>query len=436
MNHIMPISFPAFSMNRKTSWMTLGFLFLTGALFGQSFNVVDTGQDACYDDLGAEIVCPTSGSAFHGQDAQYLGPQPNYLDQGDGTVSDVSTGLMWQKTPGPKLTWAEAVAAAPSETIGGHTDWRLPTIKELYSLIDFRGSTSISAAASVPYIDTDYFDFEYGDEASGERFIDAQYLSATNYVWTTMNGDDTVFGVNFADGRIKGYGKTMPNGTEKTFFVRHVRLGEGEFENNFFEIGDGTINDLATGLMWSESDSLTGMNWESALAWVESKNTENFLGYADWRLPNAKELQALVDYSRAPDATGTPAIDPMFSVSVLSDGEIPYYWTSTTHLDGPPETQGDYAVYLTFGRAQGFMEIPPGSGNYQLLDVHGAGSQRSDPKSGDPSDYPLGHGPQGDVVRIFNYVRLVRDTDEPALQLVFADGFERGDTTSWSGAQL
>jgi len=56
------------------------------------------------------------------------------------------------------------------------------------------------------------------------------------------------------------------------------------------------------------------------------------------------------------------------------------------------------------------MEMPPGSGNYTLLDVHGAGAQRSDPKNGDPDDYPFGHGPQGDVIRIFNYVRLVRDT--------------------------
>ena len=53
--------------------------------------------------------------------------------------------------------------------------------------------------------------------------------------------------------------------------------------------------------------------------------------------------------------------------------------------------------------------MPPNSGNYQLLDVHGAGSQRSDPKSGDPANWPYGHGPQGDVIRIYNYVRLVRD---------------------------
>jgi hypothetical protein len=43
------------------------------------------------------------------------------------------------------------------------------------------------------------------------------------------------------------------------------------------------------------------------------------------------------------------------------------------------------------------------------MDVHGAGAQRSDPKDGDPANWPYGNGPQGDVIRIFNFVRLVRD---------------------------
>jgi len=54
------------------------------------------------------------------------------------------------------------------------------------------------------------------------------------------------------------------------------------------------------------------------------------------------------------------------------------------------------------------METPPDSGNYVLIDVHGAGAQRSDPKIGAPDDYPNGHGSQGDVIRIYNYVRMVR----------------------------
>jgi hypothetical protein len=73
------------------------------------------------------------------------------------------------------------------------------------------------------------------------------------------------------------------------------------------------------------------------------------------------------------------------------------------------QVNGKYAVYVSFGEALGWMEMPPNSGNFQLLDVHGAGAQRSDPKSGDPGDWPYGHGPQGDVIRIYNYVRLVRD---------------------------
>lgn len=45
--------------------------------------------------------------------------------------------------------------------------------------------------------------------------------------------------------------------------------------------------------------------------------------------------------------------------------------------------------------------------------MHGAGCQRTDPKDGDPDDYPSwGHGPQGDVRRVFNHVRLVRDAGE------------------------
>jgi hypothetical protein len=66
------------------------------------------------------------------------------------------------------------------------------------------------------------------------------------------------------------------------------------------------------------------------------------------------------------------------------------------------------AVYVTFGRAIGYMSFPPGSPG-EFMDVHGAGAQRSDPKAGNPDDFPQGRGPQGDDIRIFNYVRCVRD---------------------------
>ena len=94
--------------------------------------------------------------------------------------------------------------------VATHADWRMPTIKELYSLINFSGGFHFRAVDSKPYIDTVHFGFVYGDASKGERGIDCQDWSATQYVGTTMNGNPTVFGVNFADGRIKGYPKVFP----------------------------------------------------------------------------------------------------------------------------------------------------------------------------------------------------------------------------------
>ncbi|HAU38940.1 MAG TPA: DUF1566 domain-containing protein, partial [Phycisphaerales bacterium] len=292
---------------------------------------------------------------------------------------------------------------------------RMPTIKELYSLIDFNGAQRRTAGESVPYLDARRFEFRYGDESKGERLIDCQDWSATTYVGTTMGGNETAFGVNFADGRIKGYPKSVPRRGEHKLYVRYVRGNEAYGKNDFRDNGDGTVSDRATGLMWSRDDSGKGMSWADALAWVQAKNRQRHLGHDDWRLPNAKELQSLVDYTRAPQAADAarrgPAIDPVFRISKLADGEYPYFWTGTTHLDGPPDRQARAAVYVSFGRALGWMRFPPGRGEPTLLDVHGAGAQRSDPKTGDPSEFPHGRGPQGDVIRIFNHVRLVRNLD-------------------------
>jgi arylsulfatase A-like enzyme len=395
------------------------------------YPIVDTGQHNCYDDQGGyTIAAPAPGQAFAGQDGQYAGCQPYYWDNGDGTISDLKTGLMWQKTPDltNKASWASALTDAVNQATGGYTDWRLPSIKELYSLIDFTGDTGSSETDAVPYIDTRYFEFVYGD-TNTERYIDAQYWSATEYVHTTMNGDDTVFGVNFADGRIKGYPKVKPaGGGDNLASVRYVRGNLQYGMNDFVDSGNGTVIDMATGLMWQQGDSVDTQNWEQALAYAEGLE---LAGYRDWRLPNAKELQGIVDYTRAPMATGSAAIDTNFLHVTETES---FYWASTTHLDGAPETRGDYAVYLCFGRALGWMEQPPNSGTNVLLDVHGAGAQRSDPKSGNPADYPYGHGPQGDVIRIYNYTRCVRGgADEAVLLDTDLDGLSDRYEHNYSG---
>ena len=64
-----------------------------------SYPIVDTNQGVCYDSRGAVGDCPQEGSELFGQDAQYSGSQPSYTDNGDGTVTDNVTGLMWQQSP-------------------------------------------------------------------------------------------------------------------------------------------------------------------------------------------------------------------------------------------------------------------------------------------------------------------------------------------------
>ncbi len=392
------------------------------------FPVVDTGQDVCYDDL-TEIPDPPPGDPYYGQDAQYDGNQPSYTISGDGlTVFDNVTGLTWMQDADldgdgdidvdDKLTFDEAQTypdTINARNFGGYNDWRVPSIKELYSLMDFRGTDPMSDNPSglVPFIDTTYFAFAYGDVDAGERIIDSQWVTSTLYA----SDDNKVFGVNFADGRIKGYDLIGGPGGEKTFYVRLCRGNTDYGVNSFIDNRDGTVTDHATSLMWSQDDSgdgetgpRSGMIWVDALAWVQQKNDENYLGYDDWRLPDAKEMQSIVDYTRAPDATGSAAIDPVFNITEIinEDGEVdyPWFWTGTTHArqDG----SGEAGAYICFGRGLGYM-----FGSW--IDIHGAGCQRSDRKDGDftgynyvPDGYYLGMAPQGDAARMYNYVRCVR----------------------------
>lgn len=379
-----------------------------------AFPVVDTAQDRCFD-TALEIPC--GPGSYAGQDAAWQGTAQSLVDNGDGTITDLVTGLTWQKDHGAKMTLAEAQAGAAAFALAGHTDWRLPTIKELYSLMRFDGidpsccETADACPAIQPFLDEAFFDFAYGDTGAGERLIDAQYASSTLYVGSSQFGD-LLFGVNFADGRIKGYGLVnLGTGADMRFFVKYVR-GAAYGQNAFVDNGDGTVTDTATGLTWLQGDSGTfgvgaggGLDWLEALAWAEGLT---HAGHDDWRLPTAKELQSLVDYTRSPDTTGSAAIDPVFQATpITNEGggqDWGSYWTGTTHVNAAG--MGESAVYVAFGRALGFMTDP--FGNTQLMDVHGAGAQRSDPKVGDPADYPTGFGPQGDVIRIYNLVRPVR----------------------------
>ena len=376
-----------------------------------TYSIVDTGQGKCYDN-NAEIACPLKG-AFQGQDAQYTGLEPGYTKNGDGTITDIHTGLTWQQSPdmdgngkinaADKLTYTAAGDYCKNLSLAGHDDWRLPDIKTLDSLMDFRGTNPNGASGLsnlIPFLDNAYFGFAYGDATSGEGTIDSQFASSSVYVDTQTGFGVMDFGVNFAEGSIKGIGLTTSGGTEMKFFVLCVRGNSAYGVSQFNDKGDGTILDQATGLVWQKTDSAKGLNWQDALTYCEDLS---LAGTDDWRLPDAKSLQSLVDYSRSPSTTQSAAIDALFSATAIKNEagktDYPYYWTSTTHVAF--NGKGKNAVYIAFGRAMGYV-------NKAWVDVHGAGAQRSDPKSGNPANFSNGGGTQGEAVRILNYARCVR----------------------------
>jgi hypothetical protein len=348
-----------------------------------AYPIVDTGQGTCYDDSGEAIDCPAEGEAFYGQDAQYTGAEFVFQDNGDGTVTDLNTGLMWQVTPSSQsFSYEEAVEYAENLELAGYDDWRLPSTKELFSISDF--------SEGWPYLDTDVFDIA-GNSVSKDEQYWTEY-----YVGLTHGGQVSAFGVNHGTGHIKSYPvQGMGN------YVRVVR-GETYGINDFVDNGDGTVTDLATGLMWSQDDSGVGMDWEAALAYAEGSE---LAGYDDWRLPSVKELQSILDYSKSPNAIDSddlgPAIDmDFFNITALASGttaydpDYGYFWTSTSAYQNARSPGYYYAWYVAFGTA-----VDPAGD-----DTHGAGGVRFDVKAEG--------GPDGeDAARIFNYVRLVRDGD-------------------------
>ncbi len=261
-----------------------------------AWQLPDTGQTTCYN-ASQPIACPAEGAAFYGQDANYTNNPPSYENVGDLMVKDSNTGLIWEvKTAANKdttYTWDDAVKYADDLTLGGYSDWRLPTFKEL-SLIVNRGMVN-------PAVDPAFFPNTVSD-----------------YYWSSTEYSTGVLTVKFSNGR----GDMFYSKTDK-WYVRAVReeklAGPAVIVN-----GDGTVTDITTKLMWQETGG--SKTWETSLKYCEELELAT---YKDWRMPNIAELQSLFNYSLN--------TNPLDSQSL---------WSSTTRAE-----PGNYnhAWYLSAG---------------------------------------------------------------------------------------
>jgi len=167
--------------------------------------VEKTGQTTCWDADGNQISC-----AGTGQDGELqtgvAWPNPRFTDNGNGTVKDNLTGLIWLKNANPcgLKSWADALAYCNSLASGtaGLTDvskagdWRLPNVKELQSLIDFN-SFNPAIAADNPFTDvqSEYYWSNTQYVTTGKTYLahrltmhdgmmlHGNYITDTYYVW-------------------------------------------------------------------------------------------------------------------------------------------------------------------------------------------------------------------------------------------------------------
>jgi hypothetical protein len=159
----------------------------------------DTAQSICYNDAGI-IACPSSGQPFYGQDASYASSAStmsftlyNGVDWGGTATSSVTvdnrTGLMWVTNPDDAcatcpggfvssgtFTWLQALTQCEGISYAGFSDWRLPNVLELHSIMDFNRVN--------PAVNLTYFPNTQG----------ADYWTSTTYLPSTSNAWHLPFG--------------------------------------------------------------------------------------------------------------------------------------------------------------------------------------------------------------------------------------------------
>ena len=235
----------------------------------------------------------------------------SYTDNGDGTILDNVTGLEWQQVPNTTYkTWTNALTYCSALIFpagsNSHADWRLPTVQELATLVDYNRST--------PAIDP-----LFGMTPNTRYWTLDGRVQNTAYAWW----------VDFDYGRVLSEDET----TSSALAVRAVRGPIYGPVSAFVVNADGTVSHPDTGLMWQPCNAgqtwtgsqcqgtLLAGSWNAAAAYIENLNNAQYLDYDDWRLPTINELQSFIDYSRYNPATTLP------------DSASANYWSSTARAE-------------------------------------------------------------------------------------------------------
>lgn len=268
--------------------------------------LVQTGQTVSYNAVGSVV---TDNSTKDDGYYQAGAPRSYSRDNSTDIVTDETTGLMWQDdtdAASVKEYWDDAKTYCDNKSLGDYSDWRLPTMKELVTIVDYWRYR--------PAIDDTIF----------------KNVQSYDY-WSSVihsNHTDSAWYINFSS----GYGGYR-NKTDYPKGVRCVR-GDSLPESSFSR--DNTsqvVTDETNGLMWqdnAEAASVKGY-WEYAINYCESLTLGD---YSDWRLPNINELRSIVDYGKY-----NPAIDD----TIFENVNPAEYWSSTTQYENT-----NYAWYIYF----------------------------------------------------------------------------------------
>lgn len=297
-------------MTRKIAILILVYIFIP-IVVSAAFKLPGTGKTKCYQAESPYAEIPCFGT---GQDGAYNFNPMYFSDNGNGTVMDNNTGLMWQKCSAGQSTddscsgtattfnWFQASGISDTNfnqssqnacgalNLGNYTDWRLPSKKELMSIVDY------GVVNPGPTIKESFF----------PNTCASDYWSSTS----DAANSEGAWGVNFYSGLADySYGKGSNH------YVRCVRGGQETA--TMIDNGNGTVTDNKTGLIWQQGEA-GSMIFGSALSYCVGLS---LAGHSDWRLPNLKELESLADDSR---------YNPALNTSFFSNAVASAYWSSTT----------------------------------------------------------------------------------------------------------